>query len=107
MTASLIAAQLLDDQPLHIASLVVHTRPETLSELSAWLLQRDGVEIHAQNEQGKLVVVMETDNEQNILDLIDEVAKQPGALNAALVYHEMISGSEAGPVIVNEEHNAL
>lgn len=106
MTASLITAQLLDDQPLHIASLVVHTRPESLAELTSWLLQRPGVEIHAQNEQGKLVVVMETDKEQHILDLIDEVTRQPGALNAALVYHEMISGAEAGSVIVNEEHSA-
>lgn len=92
----LIATQQILEKPLHIASLVIHVRPDNLTELKHWLLSQDGVEIHAESAQGKLVVVMETRDQQKILNLIDAAAVQPGALNAALVYHE----------ILTEEHGA-
>jgi nitrate reductase NapD len=96
MATKLISAQQLVEKPLHVASLVIHVRPNHLSELKLWLLAQDGVEIHAESEQGKLVVVMETQEQQKILDLIDGASLRPGALNAALVYHE----------ILTEEHGA-
>lgn len=78
------------DADLHVASLVVYCRPESLADSSDWLLRQLGVEIHAQNEQGKLVVVMESHNAQDILDLIDAAHEQPGIVNAALIYHEVV-----------------
>lgn len=79
---------------LHIASLVVHTRPEALSLVTYWLEQQPGVEIHAASDLGKLVVVVESDNSQTVLNLIDQATEQPGVINAALVYHELVSPEE-------------
>ena len=100
-TEQLIATQQIAEQqpegkPLHIASLVIHVRPDNLTELKHWLLSQDGVEVHAESAQGKLVVVMETAEQQHILNLIDTANVQPGVLNAALVYHETLT----------EEHGA-
>lgn len=87
----LIATDTAAQPVLHIASLIVHVQPAEQEQLKTWLLSHSGVEIHGENDQGKLVVVMETYDHQNILDLIDTVPGQEGALNAALVYHEMIT----------------
>ena len=78
--------------PLHIASVMAQVRPDCMATVKAWLSTQVGVEVHAENEQGKLVLVVETENERNILNLLDEFAAQPGAISAALVYHEILTG---------------
>lgn len=79
----------------HVASVAIHTRPEALDQTIQWLERRPATEVHAQSHQGKLVVVIESENPQDILDLIDDAIEQPGVVNAALVYHEVIPSEEA------------
>lgn len=79
---------------LHVASFIVHVRPTTINELAKWLEQQPRVEIYTRSEEGKLAVVMESDHEQAVLDLLDSVNQQPGVLNTALIYHEIIDGEE-------------
>lgn len=81
-------------EPLHIASLLVHARPELFEAVKANLRLLDGVELHQQSPLGKLVVVLETVDERQILERIEQIGNLPGVLNAALVYHEVLS--EAG-----------
>lgn len=78
--------------PFHIASVMAQVRPGCMAAVKAWLAAQPGVEVHAENAQGKLVLVVETENERSILNLLDEFAAQPGALSAALVYHEILTG---------------
>lgn len=96
MQSSLIATEVLNAPPthLHIASFIAHVRPEKMASLKVWLTDMQQMEIHAENEQGKLVLVTESNNEQHILQLLDELRAQPGVLNAALVYHEQIALAE-------------
>lgn len=96
MQSSLIATEVLNAPPthLHIASFIAHVRPEKMTLLKVWLAHMQQMEIHAENEQGKLVLVTESNNEQHILQLLDELRAQPGVLNAALVYHEQIALAE-------------
>lgn len=77
--------------PLHIASLLVHVRPELLGAVKANLGLLDGLELHQESPLGKLVVVLETEHEQQILERIEQISNLPGVLNAALVYHELLS----------------
>lgn len=79
----------------HVASVAIHTRPEALGQTVEWLEHRPRTEVHAQSQQGKLVVVTESDDPQDILDLIDDAIEQPGVVNASLVYHEVIPSEEA------------
>ncbi|MDT4873522.1 Chaperone NapD [compost metagenome] len=76
---------------LHIASLLVHARPELLEAVKANLRQLDGLELHQESPQGKLVVVLETEHENQILTRIEQITSLPGVLNAALVYHELLA----------------
>jgi len=82
---------------LHIASLIAHAKPEQVSDLRTWLLaphHHIHIEIYAENAQGKLVLVTESEEEKAIVDFLDELRGQPGVLNAALVYHEYLSAQD-------------
>ncbi|ARS48270.1 chaperone NapD [Ectopseudomonas hydrolytica] len=76
--------------PTHISSLLVHVRPELLAAVKANLRQLEGLELHQESPQGKLVVVLETEHERHILARIEQINALPGVLNAALVYHELL-----------------
>ncbi|WP_161866971.1 MULTISPECIES: chaperone NapD [Pseudomonas] len=76
--------------PLHISSLLVHVRPELLAAVKANLRQLEGLELHQESPEGKLVVVLETEHERHILARIEQINALPGVLNAALVYHELL-----------------
>lgn len=76
---------------LHIASLLVHCRPELLEAVKRNLGLLPGIELHQESAAGKLVVVLEAEHESRILDTINHIQQVPGVLNAALIYHELLS----------------
>lgn len=78
-------------QPMHIASLIVHVRADNLAAVKAWLGSQQDTEIHGESAQGKLVVVVEAQHERRILGLLDSLQAHAGVLNAALIYHEILS----------------
>ncbi|MGH8385263.1 MAG: chaperone NapD [Pseudomonas sp.] len=78
------------DEALHIASLVVLARPELFEAVKANLRLLDGLELHHESTAGKLVVVLETRDENQILQRIEQINNLPGVLNAALIYHEVL-----------------
>jgi nitrate reductase NapD len=81
--------------PLHIASLLVHCRPEWLAAVKANLQLLPGLELHQETTNGKLVVVLEAEHESRILAAIDHIQQLPGVLNAALIYHEELLEGDA------------
>lgn len=78
------------DETLHIASLVVLARPQLLEAVKANLRLLEGLELHQESAAGKLVVVLETADENQILQRIEQINNLPGVLNAALIYHELL-----------------
>ncbi|WP_166359433.1 chaperone NapD [Pseudomonas akapageensis] len=78
------------DEPLHIASLLVHARPELLAAVKANLRLLPGLELHQESPLGKMVVVLEAVHENQILERIEQISNVPGVLNAALIYHELL-----------------
>lgn len=79
---------------VHIAGLLVQTRPARLSRVAAAMAGFPGVEIHARNEAGKLVVVCECGSGHETVALIDRIRDLPGVLNVALVYQHAESARE-------------
>jgi nitrate reductase NapD len=74
---------------LHISSLVVHGHPERLAVVRAALAAFEGVEIHAADERGKLVVTIETESEADLAERFTAISLLDGVLAAALVYHHV------------------
>jgi len=89
---------------LHIASLIVHVKPEHYEPLLASLNDDPTLEIHATDPAGKVVVVCEHRHHRAILDTVEQLEHSPGVLGCVLVYHEVMDASEAGQELI--AHNA-
>lgn len=74
------------EHEIHIAGIVVYTRPEHLDSVSSCIGALPGAEIHGSNADGKLVVTLETDSTRRTLDIMDAIRALPGVINVALVY---------------------
>ncbi|MBD1577351.1 chaperone NapD [Vibrio sp. S11_S32] len=74
---------------VHISSLVVHVVPKYLEKIKAKITSLDGVEIYGESEEGKLVVVVETQNQGYITDTIDVINNLDHVLSVALVFHQI------------------
>ena len=81
----------MKNDALHIASLLVHCRPELIEAVKQNLALLPGLELHQESAAGKVVVVLEAEHESQILSTIDQIQQLPGVLNAALIYHELLS----------------
>ena len=81
----------MKNDALHIASLLVHCRPELLDAVKRNLVLLPGLELHQESAAGKVVVVLEAEHESAILQTIDQIQQLPGVLNAALIYHELLT----------------
>ena len=74
---------------IHIASLVIRARPEAVPTVTRLIESWSEAEIAASDPAGRLVVVLETDLEARIFDVIDTLTPQVLAVN--LVYHQIES----------------
>jgi len=52
-------------------------------------------EVPEHNDQGKLVVLLETDNESSIMQRISAIENLTGVINTVLVYHQIDNETEA------------
>ncbi len=75
----------------HISSLVVQVRPEALAPARLAIAVLPGAEIHGEEASGKLVVVLDTADEAEILSTIAQIHDMPGVITASLIYHEIDS----------------
>lgn len=82
----------------HVSGLMVQARPEKFSALIPALLAISETEIPAQDQQqGKLVVVMQAARSQALLEKIESVRNLEGVLAVSLVYHQQDEQGEVMP----------
>lgn len=74
---------------IHISSMIVHARPDHLHSVKTSIENLAGTEIHAESACGKLVVVLESQTQTYISDVIEKIARLDHVLNTALVYHQI------------------
>ena len=74
---------------VHISSLVVHCRVDTISPVIDAISALPGAEVPEHNDQGKLVVLLETSGQAGIMKHISEIESLPGVISTALVYHQI------------------
>ena len=76
-----------DDGGIHVAGLVVMTRPEHLERVRAALSRLPGAEVHAADRRGKLVVTLDAPSDGAIADLMHRIPDVPGVLACTLAHH--------------------
>jgi len=64
----------------------VQTQPELLKEVRTAIENIAEAEVMAQNEQGKLVVVLDTQGNRQAADTITAIQNTAGVLSATLIY---------------------
>lgn len=87
-----------ESRTVHIASLLVHALPERISTAQAALARVPGAELHATENPGKFVVVLESASESAIADCVNELHAAPGVLTVSIVSH-LVEDADA----LNEE----
>ncbi|MBL8642868.1 MAG: chaperone NapD [Rhodospirillaceae bacterium] len=71
---------------IHIASFLVHHRPEADALIDQLTLIWGGLEVAAR-DQGRSILLHEVDDTRTMLDCMDAVQSLPGVISVNLVYH--------------------
>ncbi len=84
----LLKARVVRPAP-QIASLMVQVRPEHIPALTPELNAIDGIEVHGSSGNGRMIVTIEAENDQQLLDLISTIEQWDHVITASLVYHQI------------------
>ena len=79
----------MESKEVHISSMVVHASPDGLQAVKNNIGQLPGAEIHGASACGKLVIVLESDSQTHITDVIEKINNFQHVLSTALVYHQI------------------
>lgn len=85
---------------VHIASLIVHVQPTHQPALRALIADQPALEIHADQADGRLIVVAEANDRPAVLALISLLEEQSGVLSCKMVYHEVIDETEVNQELI-------
>jgi len=72
---------------VNITGVVVYARPAESEQVRAGLVAIAGVEVHAVGPDGRMVVTVERDSDDEATEVLNRLGRLPGVLSAALVYH--------------------
>ena len=85
-----------------ICSLVIQTKPQNLDTVNQSLNSMDGVEVHAQNEYGKIVVSIDHPSREYCSKAMTDMTHIEGVMSTSLVYeYQEDLDDEQDPKIIN------
>jgi len=70
----------------NICSALVHAKLEQIDSVKQTLLTQEGVEVHAQTEDGRLIVTIEDENRKKVGERIMGFYEIEGVLSASMIY---------------------
>lgn len=73
---------------MHIAGIIVRTRPEHVEQVRSALCCLDGIEVHTVTPEGRLVVTVESDDRDDAASRFGQLQELPQVLSTALVYEQ-------------------
>ncbi len=73
---------------MHVAGVIVKTRPDDLEPVKQTIESLDGADVHASSEEGKLVVTLLGESRRDVAETLMGLDKIDRVLNATLVYEE-------------------
>ncbi|MDM8545204.1 chaperone NapD [Candidatus Venteria ishoeyi] len=73
---------------MNICGILVHAHPEGFAAVEQRLLAIPGVEVHGISEEGRAVVTLEEDDEDQMADSMLAIQRLEGVLSASMIYHQ-------------------
>lgn len=71
---------------IHIAGIIVHAATAMVPSIRAQVALLPRAQVHAQGDDGRMVITLETDSTKKTLDYMDALRALPGVSSLALVY---------------------
>jgi len=87
---------MIESSEVHISSIVVHVSPGSLLSVKTKIERLRGAEVHGEDLCGKLVVVLESQDESQTTDMIGRISDFPHVISTALVYHQVLPAETTG-----------
>ena len=72
---------------MSISGLVLHVRPERVSQVSSEIIRIQGVEVHAVGEGGKMVVTVDCPDDKDATETFTKLGDVEGVLATSLIYN--------------------
>lgn len=72
---------------MNISGVLVRAYPDQLKQVSLALTGMAGVEVHANDAKGRLVVTVEQEDASLMADALIGMQSLPGVLSASMIYH--------------------
>lgn len=72
---------------MNISGVIVHSRPEKLNSVRERLVSIPGVEIHAVDDNGRMVVTVEETSDRRMADTVNSLQELEGVIAASMIYH--------------------
>ena len=72
---------------MNISGVIVKTSPENLARIMEVLSGMTGIEVHGNNDDGRIVITVEQDT-NSLTDTLAEIHDVPGVLSAAMIYQQ-------------------
>jgi len=76
---------------MNITSIIVHAKPTELASVRSKFEQIPGVEIQAVTEDGKFIVIIETETDGESASTFDRINSTDGVMSVAMVFHQFES----------------
>ena len=73
---------------MDISGVLVRSYPEHIQSVLEALAQIESVEVHGNNEDGRIVVTVEQENAGKLSDLLVLMQDLPGVLSTSMIYHQ-------------------
>ena len=73
---------------INISSVILGVLPADTAVVSKSLRELEGVEVHAVGEDGRMIVTIESGDQDNTSNIFEAIRQTPGVISASLVYHQ-------------------
>lgn len=79
---------------MNISSALVHAHPSNTAAVQERLIALQGVEVHGISPEGKMIVTIESDDDDTTLATYTRIGQLEGVLAAAMIYNQSESEPE-------------
>lgn len=79
---------------MNISSAIVHARPGCAAAVRGRLEALDGVEVHTESPDGRLIVTLEAEDDAAVIRTYEIIGQLEDVLSAAMVYNQSESEPE-------------
>lgn len=73
---------------INISSVILGVLPADTAVVSRSLRELEGVEVHAVGGDGRMIVTIESGDQDNTSNIFEAIRQTPGVISASLVYHQ-------------------